>query len=58
MYFLYEVTFQKVYEDGTTSKEKTWQIPAKSQWDACANLGLLLTEDNYKISVNSVVRVK
>lgn len=59
---LYEITFTRVYEgfekQPHISKEKLWQIPSDSEWNAIARLGLIHTDEDYKLNILKVMRVK
>lgn len=56
---LYEVTFQKYYADVDELLDpKTRQIPAESEWDACATLGQFFSSDDYELKVLKVVKVR
>ena len=59
---LYEIKFIRHYEgddfEHFSEKEKTWQIPADGQWNACAALGLSHTDEDFRIDVQSVIEVK
>ncbi len=59
---LYEITFICVYEgfekEPHVSKEKLWQIPSDSEWNAIAQLGLSHTDRDYTLNVLKVKRVK
>lgn len=56
---LYEVVYQKYFtEEDRRGAERTHQIPANSEWDACATLGQIFSSEDYELKILEVTRVR
>jgi hypothetical protein len=59
---LYEVEFERKYYDGTANgsyeRKATWQVVAESEYDACAKIGQMVKNEDVKIEISMIWKIK